>query len=119
MSRDRSNEWIGATFVGLGLGAAGVAGALAWVTSAIGAPAIPIWFAAVAGVVFLSRSPLGLAFAKRIGGDGAEVGQVPDELYQELDQLRAHVAELEERMDFSERLLVKDRATADNSKVNS
>ncbi len=110
MTRDRSNEWIGSAFVGLGLGGAGVAAALAWVTSSLGPASIPIWFAAVAGLAILSKSPLGQAFAKRIGGEEPRSLEVPDELYQELDQLRSHVAELEERMDFSERLLVKDQA---------
>ena len=55
VTRERSSEWIGAMFVGLGLGAAGVAGALAWVTSMIGPAAIPIWaFAAAGAIVRLS-----------------------------------------------------------------
>lgn len=102
----RSNEWIGAAFVGIGLGAAGVAGALAWVTSAIGPASIPIWAIAVWGAAIVLRGSLGKALAARIGG------QTPDEqsaidpgVYTELDELRARVGELEERVDFSERLL--------------
>jgi hypothetical protein len=107
MSRDRSNEWIGAMFVGLGLGAAGVAGAMAWVTSMIGPAAIPIWGFAAAGAVLLFRGPIGRALARRISGDTPDQLETAPEVYAELDELRIRVGELEERVDFSERLLTK------------
>lgn len=107
MSGDRSNEWIGAMFVGLGLGAAGVAGALAWVTSMIGPAAIPIWGFAAFGAILLFRGSIGQALAKRIGGNAADQLEPASEVFGELDELRARVAELEERVDFSERLLTK------------
>lgn len=111
MASDRSNEWIGAMFVGLGLGAAGVAGALAWVTSSIGAAAIPIWLFACGGAAAILHGPLGKALADRIGGrvqDGPV--ELPPELYAELDELRAQIGQLEERAEFSERLLTKQNA---------
>jgi hypothetical protein len=44
--------------------------------------------------------------ARNIGGEGKPgLSEVPPELYAELDELRARVGELEERVDFSERLL--------------
>ena len=107
MTRERSSEWIGAMFVGLGLGAAGVAGALAWVTSMIGPAAIPIWAFAAAGAIVLFRGPMGQALATRISGTAPHEMEVPPEMYAELDELRTRVGELEERVDFSERLLTK------------
>ena len=107
MSGDRSNEWIGAMFVGIGLGAAGVAGALAWVTSMIGPAAIPIWAIASWGGMMVFRGPLGQALAARIGGNVPDQVEMPPEMFAELDELRARLGELEERVDFSERLLTK------------
>jgi hypothetical protein len=113
MAPDRSSEWIGASFVGIGLGAAGVAGALAWVTSAIGPAAIPIWLFAVGGAALILRGPLGSALADRIRGTAQDdVPQMPPELYAELDELRARLGEIEERVDFSERLLTKQNSTS-------
>lgn len=57
-------------------------------------------------VALLSFSPVGKAFAERIRGRGA--GPDP-EVYAELDQLRQDVAELQERMDFTERLMAQQR----------
>jgi hypothetical protein len=48
-------------------------------------------------------SPLGRATAERIRG---KAGPDP-QLYEELDQLRHDVAELQERVDFAERMLAK------------
>ena len=58
--------------------------------------------------VALSFSPVGRAIAERIRGKGA--GAVPDQqVYDELDQLRQEMSELQERMDFAERMLAKGR----------
>jgi hypothetical protein len=111
MAGDRSNEWIGAMFVGLGLGAAGVAGALAWVTSMIGPASIPIWAFAAGGAIVLFRGPMGQALANRIGGHTPDQVEPAPEVYGELDDLRARVAELEERVDFSERLLTRQSSS--------
>ncbi len=110
MARDRSNEWIGATFVGLGLGAAGVAGALAWVTSMIGPASIPMWAITGWAVMMVFRGPLGKALSARISGEAIDGNvEVPPELYSELDELRNRLGEVEERVDFSERLLTKQQ----------
>ena len=62
-------------------------------------------------VVAIAFSPIGRALADRL-----RHGKVPPEsnapavdpaLYEELDQLRAEMSELQERVDFTERLLVK------------
>lgn len=60
-----------------------------------------------ATVVGLSFSPVGRALAERIRGRSQVL---PDpEVFAELDQLRADVTELQERVDFAERLLSRQR----------
>jgi hypothetical protein len=60
-----------------------------------------------AAVVGLAYSPIGRAFADRARhGKGVLPAAEPDPaIYAELDQLRADVTELQERLDFAERLL--------------
>lgn len=59
-------------------------------------------------LVGLSFSPVGRALAERIRGKSASA--VPDpQVYEELDQLRHDVTELQERVDFAERMLAKGR----------
>jgi hypothetical protein len=61
-----------------------------------------------AAIVGLSFSPVGRALAERIRGKGG--GAIPDpQVYEELDQLRHDVTELQERVDFAERMLAKGR----------
>lgn len=55
------------------------------------------------GVLKIIRGPIGAAVARRISGS-VEANGSQDE---ELNQLRARVAELEERMDFTERVLLQ------------
>lgn len=59
------------------------------------------------GTLFLlSISPVGKAFAERIRSHGAVPMQDPAVL-EELDELRQDVIELQERVDFAERLLAQ------------
>ncbi|HKT60517.1 MAG TPA: hypothetical protein VJQ46_10710 [Gemmatimonadales bacterium] len=51
------------------------------------------------------RGPLGDAIARRIGGPAPEVGSRDHEI----TELQARVAELEERLDFTERVLLQER----------
>jgi hypothetical protein len=51
------------------------------------------------------RGPLGEAIARRIGGAPANSGTGD----QHLSDLQARVAELEERVDFTERVLLQER----------
>jgi len=92
---------------GLIIAALGMFGALFLVTDTIGAASIPIWGMAMGGVAFVLRGPVGKALARRIGGEdpGAIPPELPAEILGELDDLRHRVLELEERVDFSERLL--------------
>jgi hypothetical protein len=55
-------------------------------------------------------SPVGQAIAERIRG--GRVDGIDPEVLSELDQLRHDVVELQERVDFTERLLAQQRDTA-------
>ncbi len=69
---------------------------------------LAIFFIFGGGTAFLlAISPVGKAIADRIRGRGP--ADIDGEVYQELDDLRAEVAELHERMDFAERLLADKR----------
>jgi hypothetical protein len=56
--------------------------------------------------------PLAKALAKRISGDNQRAVDSPvlDEMRAELQQVRGEVAELAERLDFTERMLAKQNA---------
>jgi hypothetical protein len=60
----------------------------------------------------IALSPVGKAYAEKLRGGskgaGAEV-QGREEILEALDQVRHEVAELAERVDFTERLLAKQR----------
>lgn len=58
--------------------------------------------------IAIAFSPIGKAIADRIRGRAFEAETDPA-LLVELDEMRAQLAELQERVDFSERLLAKDR----------
>lgn len=94
----------------IALAAVAVFGGLMKATMVLGPVSVPIWFAVVAGGAIVLRGPLGKALATRISGELPEATgpvELPEELYAELDELRTRVAELEERQDFSERLLTR------------
>lgn len=119
MSKEKQ-EWIGAAFVGIGLGAMGLFGALAAASASLGPVAVPIWAIAAFIVVRLLRSPLAKGFADRLAGRAADA-DIPElpELYAELDELRARLTEMEERQDFAERLLAKGDAVPASSQGGS
>ena len=58
--------------------------------------------------IAIAFSPIGRAIADRIRGRAVEAETDPA-LLGELDEMRAQLSELQERMDFSERLMAKDR----------
>ena len=62
-----------------------------------------------AGATIVLRGPLGRALAERIAGRrGGDDGDAV-RLRADVDQLRGVVGELEERLDFAERLLARQR----------
>ena len=71
----------------------------------LGAASIPIWIAASLAAWGISRGPIGEAIASRLRGDVSAIDLHGD--LAELDDLRARLGELEERQDFSERLLAR------------
>ena len=74
--------------------------------------AIPVGvIGAIAAAVAL-QGPVGKAIARRLGGEPLPADDTTGALLGEMDDLRQRVAELEERVDFSERLLARqpDRA---------
>ncbi|MGH7531895.1 MAG: hypothetical protein ACREL4_01280 [Gemmatimonadales bacterium] len=73
----------------------------------VGAPfAIPGFIFLVGGGVGFLYSPMGRALTRSMEADaGLTRPEIPNEVLGELDELRARMAELEERQDFSERLL--------------
>ena len=82
--------------------------ALMFATSRLGAAAIPIWIAFGGAAWLISKGSIGDAIARRLQGGAAE-GSDHEELHQDMDDLRAQVGELQERVDFTERLLARER----------
>jgi 4-hydroxybenzoate polyprenyltransferase len=107
MSKDKQ-EWIGSAFVGIGLGAMALFGALAAASATLGPIAVPIWAIAAFMVISIIRSPMGKAFADRLAGRAVDAhdSELPA-LYAEVDELRTRLAEMEERQDFAERMLAQ------------
>jgi len=79
--------------------------------------AIPVGILGVVGGVVVMLGPVGKAIAGRISGRTG-TGLLPEEAdeilarLQELEQGQARLAELEERLDFAERLLAQRRGAA-------
>ncbi len=77
--------------------------------------AIPVGILGACGLTFLAvlRGPVGKAWARKIdGGEGGPMSAEIDALYARIEQLEAgqdRIAELEERVDFAERLLTRQR----------
>jgi hypothetical protein len=59
-------------------------------------------------LIAISFSPIGRAIAERIRGAPLDAGPDPA-VYEELERMRGEMAELQERMDFTERLLARQR----------
>lgn len=67
-------------------------------------------FASIAAVVIL-RGPLGKALGERLAGGSARVApsQEVDVLRNEVEELRYRLTDIEERLDFTERVLAQQR----------
>lgn len=72
---------------------------------------IPIMAIFFGGMVILSKTAIGSAIARRIGGDVADHDMEERllEMRHELDQVRQELAETQERVDFAERALAQVR----------
>jgi hypothetical protein len=69
---------------------------------------IPVVFFLSVASVFILRGPLGKALADRVAGRHLQgAGRTDGEPSAELEDLRHRVTELENRVDFAERLLAK------------
>lgn len=71
-------------------------------------PEIPmsIFFLSLAAI-FVLRGPFGRALADRLSGRAGPEERDVQELRGEVEELRRQVAEVQERLDFAERLLAK------------
>ncbi len=65
-----------------------------------------------ASAVFIRRGPFGRAFAERIAGRHAAPDAETQRLRQDVDDLRAELAAVQERLDFTERLLSRGQERA-------
>jgi hypothetical protein len=72
---------------------------------------IPILAIFFGGMVILSKTAIGAAIARRIGGEvaGHDVEDRLVDLRQDLDSVRHELAETQERLDFTERTLAQVR----------
>jgi hypothetical protein len=62
-------------------------------------------------LIGISFSPVGRAIADRIRGITSEPAPDPA-IYEEIERMRGEMSELQERVDFTERLLAKSREQA-------
>jgi hypothetical protein len=71
------------------------------------AATLSIMFLSMASI-FVLRGPLGRALAERLAGRGPAMDSTErDRLQAEVDALKHRLAEVEERLDFTERVLAK------------
>lgn len=106
----RGNGW---PYIAAAVAVMAVMGGLVGLTENLGAAAIPIWFMTLGAATLILRGPVGKALGRKFTGELPAPGpaELPEELYLELDELRARMLELEERQDFSERLLATRNET--------
>ncbi len=89
-----------------------VAGAVSFAVIAVRlgeAFAIPVGIVASIAFAVVMRGPLGHALARRLEGSAAAPSE---EVQQHLDDVRARLGELEERLDFTERVLAQSQDAA-------
>ena len=71
--------------------------------------AIPAGIVAAIAFAVVLRGPVGKALARRLEGDAAAPSE---EVLQQLDDMRVRLGELEERLDFTERVLAQSQEPA-------
>jgi hypothetical protein len=99
------DDWRSSAFIGLGLAGLGIGGGLAAASGTMGSAAIAVWGIVFVMVTSVVRSPAAKAFVEKLREPTDATGALANEVYAELDELRNRVLELEERQDFSERML--------------
>ena len=68
-----------------------------------------VLFISIAAITIM-RGPFGRALADRLSGKHLQTGSPDDErLAAEVDELRQRLADVEERLDFAERVIARDR----------
>jgi hypothetical protein len=82
--------------------------ALIVASAKLGPSSIPIWISLAGATWLISKGAIGDAIAARLRGD-VGLAEEQSAALAELDDLRARVAELEERQDFSERMLAQQK----------
>jgi hypothetical protein len=65
-----------------------------------------------AAAIFVLRGPLGKALADRLAGRSAAGGREVEQLRHDVDDLRAELGAMQERLDFAERLLTRGQERA-------
>jgi hypothetical protein len=105
---ERSDQ-TAAIATGVTLTAAALAAGFAIPAVALGVGfAIPVGIVGVVAAAVVFRGPLGQALARRLEGGAVEPADQEAVLHA-LDEMRGRLAELEERVDFAERLLSQSR----------
>jgi hypothetical protein len=98
--------WVATTFIGMA-----VIGAFIALSVVIGEDfAVPAIITLGIVGVLLGRGEVGRAIARRI--EHGSAGATDGETQAELEDMRGRMAELEERLDFAERLLTQQREAA-------
>ncbi len=105
----------GAAAVFVGISVVALFSGMVAATAMLGPASLPVWMAGLAATAVTLRGPVGRAIAARIGGEGdsesrGELQAVADHTYAELDDLRGRLLEVEERLDFAERMLAQRSA---------
>jgi len=80
--------------------------ALMLASAKLGPASIPIWIAVSGASWLVLKGPVGEAIGARLRGQSGH-GELSDDAVAELEEMRSRLAELEERQDFSERLLAR------------
>lgn len=71
---------------------------------------VPVALFFTIGAVIILRGPIGKALADRLAGRAPQILPPGDEgLAAEVDELRYRLTDLEERLDFAERMLAQSR----------
>jgi hypothetical protein len=74
----------------------------------LGVPfAIPVGIIGAGAAAIALKGPLGVAIARRLEGGEPPSDETTGQLLAEVDELRGRLQEVEERLDFAERMLTR------------